>query len=387
MTTIINDFDASEPIDNHKNPIVGRVRKYHSNYYYVDTAFGLLECFLKGLLKKQGTHILVGDNVLVDNVTSSRVTGSVASGRIIECLERQNQLSRPKMSNVDLAIVVQSFTSPRFDATQVDRYLTHIALTGVQPVLCLTKVDLHSEFSDNWSLDEIKHVYQTSLGIPVFETSILDIDSYTSLKQAIQNKVSVLVGQSGVGKSSLLNVLNPSLDLRVGALSEKLQRGQQTTRHVELVPIPAAGNDTSTTFIADTPGFSHLAFDHVLPEDLQKAFPELVTWQEQCEFSDCLHLHEEGCKIRQNIDAMTLSRYESYAVMMSEAQSYAQAAQQTSQKDEGAVKSVHTKGKRQLVTKLDGKHRQPSRRVDKQRASTARNTSVDTTTDFLEDEL
>jgi ribosome biogenesis GTPase len=357
----------------------GRVRKYHSNYYYVDTDAGLLECSLRGLLKKQGTDVLVGDHVVVDSINTGHTSGGVATGRIIQCEARHNQLSRPKMSNVDMAIVVQSLASPTFDPTQVDRYLTHITLAGIQPLLCITKVDLDTDPQATWTLAAIQALYQGHLGIPVVSTSILNPHSYDPLKQAIAHNVAVLVGQSGAGKSSLLNALNPSLQLRVGAVSDKLQRGQQTTRHVELVPIPTACDTTGTpqAFIADTPGFSHLAFDQVLPDVLEKAFVELAPWRAQCSYPNCVHLTEADCAVRDNPQAMTASRYASYTAMMAEAEAYAETYSVTSRKTDGGVKTVSAKGKDQQITKLHGRHRQASRRVDNQRVGTLRNATVD----------
>jgi ribosome biogenesis GTPase len=185
----------------------------------------------------------------------------------------------------------------------------------------------------------------------------------------VQGKITVLAGPSGSGKSSLLNALNSDLQLRVGEISEKIQRGQHTTRHVELL-MPDENDDT--TLIADTPGFSNLKFNTVLPVQIAKIYRDFADLREQCVFSDCLHLDEEGCAVLANQEDIAASRYASYRDLMSEARQYKAEADAASQKDEFGYKKIDRKGKNSLkILRLKGKDRDLSRRRVKQQFSQA----------------
>jgi ribosome biogenesis GTPase len=339
--------------------ITGRLRKYHSNFYYVEANGVLYECMLRGLIKKEGTDVLVGDFVELDSIDSATKTA-----RINRVLERKNAISRPKMANIDQVLVVYSLHEPEFDPQQLDRYLTHIELAGLTPIICVSKADLAQSPDE---LTRIEDLYNKQLGYSVFFTSVQDSTSLDAIRQLAQGKISVLAGPSGSGKSSLLNALNPNLQLRVGEVSEKIARGQHTTRHVELLPL---FEDRTDTFIADTPGFSNLRFNYVLPNQLEAAFRDFAPYRDQCAFSDCLHIDEADCAVRAHLNALAESRYQSYKDLLAEARLYKDEANTTSQKEEFGYKQLDRKGKDAVrILRLKEKNRDASRRTMKQRVS------------------
>lgn len=368
----------------------GRLTKYHSNYYYVDVDGQLYECFLKGVLKKalkssadraanELSELVVGDWVTLDSVDEGNKTG-----RITDVEPRQNVLSRPKIANVDQVLVVYPLKQPEFDSHLLDRYLIHIAIAGIPACICLSKSDLADKPNE---VADIQHLYQSSLGYPVHPISVYQAESLDSIKQLLKDKVTVLAGPSGAGKSSLMNAIQPDLNLRVSEVSQKIERGQHTTRHVELLPLYS---DSGNTFVADTPGFSHLKFDYVLPQDLSKAFSEFK--DAHCQYADCLHMAtrnepSESSESEQDIQApdsigceyldtatgdpnpekITQSRYASYLAMMAEASTYKQESTKSSQKQEYGFKQVSSKGKQNLsILKLKEKNREASRRSHRQ---------------------
>lgn len=344
---------------NAEKTLTGRLRKYHSNFYYVEAEGTLYECSLRGIIKKEGTEPLVGDFVELDSIQPQ-----AKIARVNRVLERKNSISRPKLANVDQVFVVYSLKEPDFDPNQMDRYLTHIELAGITPILCISKSDLGADGQEQAA---IRSLYADRLGYPVLFTSIRDESSMQRIRELARNKISVLAGPSGSGKSSLLNALNPALKLRVGEVSEKIARGQHTTRHVELLSL---FDEEPNTLIADTPGFSNLKFNYVLPERIQEIYRDFAEIRSQCAFSDCLHLDEEGCAIRANETLISSSRYASYLDLMAEARLYKDEARATSQKEEFGYKRLDRKGQESLrILRLKEKNRDDSRRTVRQQVS------------------
>lgn len=332
----------------------GRLLKYHSNYYYVEADGILYECSVKGILKKEGQDLLVGDEVSLDNVDSDARTA-----RISGILPRKSLLGRPKIANIDRVLIVHPLKQPDFSAHQLDRYLTHVEVSGLVPLICISKCDLKDQEGEE---EAVLSLYREQLGYTVFLTSILKPETCQPILSAIGGKVSVVAGLSGAGKSSLLNTLNPDLGLRVQDVSLKLGRGQHTTRHVELLEI------APHTYMADTPGFSNLKFTDVSPQTIRATFPEFRNLETACEFNDCLHLDEAGCAIPNLPGVICESRYQSYRELVEEAKQHLVTLQTTSQKSEYGTKTLHQKGKKDLqILKLKEKAREASRRTDKQR--------------------
>jgi ribosome biogenesis GTPase len=362
---------------NTEQTLTGRLRKYHSNFYYVEVEGVLYECALRGIIKKEGVEPLVGDFVELDSIHEPSKTA-----RINRVLPRKNAITRPKLANVDQVIVVYSLKEPEFDPHQIDRYLTHIELAGLTPILCVSKSDLAKTEAD---LGDIQTLYADRLGYPVFFTSVKNPESLDALRALAKHKISVLAGPSGSGKSSLLNTLNETLQLRVGEVSEKISRGQHTTRHVELLTLFEHEPDT---LIADTPGFSNLKFNYLLPERLQEVFRDFAELRTQCAFSDCLHVDEEGCAVRSDEAVITGTRYQSYLNMLAEARLYKELTSVSSQKEEFGYKQLDRKGKEALrILRLKEKNRDASRRTLRQQVSLLEQESQEESLEVQESEI
>lgn len=350
---------SDNPPLNSPETLIGRLRKYHSNFYYVEAEGRLYECALRGLIKKEGGDVLVGDFVELDSINPAAGTA-----RVNRVLERKNAISRPKLANVDQVLVVYSLREPLFDPNQMDRYLTHVELAGITPILCISKADLAESDED---VARIRETYEIRLGYQVLFTSVKNPAGMQAIRELAQGKITVLAGPSGSGKSSLLNALNSNLQLRVGGVSEKIARGQHTTRHVELLSL---FDESPDTLIADTPGFSNLKFNYVLPIRLEATMRDFAPYRAQCAFSDCLHVDEEGCAVRGHLDAISESRYQSYLDMLAESRMYKEEANSTSQKQEFGYKQLDRKGKESLrILRLKEKDRDASRRTQKQQVS------------------
>ena len=336
------------------HPQTGLVLQYQSNVYTVAYDNRQWQAMVKGVLKKEGIDVLVGDRVLLDSLDEANQTA-----RIIAIDERTNQLSRPKVANVTQALVVVSATSPELDLNQLDRYLTRVQIAGLNPMICITKVDLLDD-AGKQALNAAIALYER-LGLSVWQTSIYDRTSVHSLFTALSSGMTVMAGQSGVGKSSLLNVFLPDLNLKVGDVSAKNERGQHTTRSAKLVEV------APDAYVVDTPGFSYLKFDDVKPQAIEQVFSDFATYREQCHFHNCLHRHEEGCHVRQQLADLDASRWASYEAFIEEAQAYETLLSTTSQKEQYGKKRLD-KGKDQSVDilRLNERQRQASRRTQKQ---------------------
>lgn len=272
-----------------------RIIKALSGFYYVQTEDGVVECRARGKLRREGVSPLVGDYV--------RISRSGKTGMVDEILPRRNSFIRPAVANVDLLVLLASCAIPQTEPFLIDRVLAIAGEQNVPALLCVNKNDL----ADASALADI---YRRA-GFPVIVTSAETGEGMAELHGAISGKLSVFTGNSGVGKSSILNALCPALQLPVGEVSEKLGRGRHTTRHIELY---ALGADT---FVADTPGFSSFdteRMDLVLKEQLQYAFSDFAPYLGRCQFQDCAHLKEPGCAVRAALEAGQIepTRYESY---------------------------------------------------------------------------
>ena len=272
----------------------GQIIKQISNLYTVKVGDMLYGCRARGKFRKDNISPMVGDYVIInpdDNVIES-------------ILERKNELDRPVIANVDMAFIVTSTKKPNLDLNLLDKLISVITFNDIEPVICFTKLDLLNEVEKE-NIDNLKKYYEM-IGINcVYNTDTAEI------KRLLDNNIVVLAGQTGAGKSSLLNLLDDSLDIETNEISEALGRGKHTTRHVELYEI-------SDGYIADTPGFSALDLKDMNKEQLRDTFIEFREYE--CKFRDCMHHKESKCGVKEALeDKMILqSRYNNYLLFLEE---------------------------------------------------------------------
>lgn len=318
----------------------GQVYKIHSDFYYLNSENGVQECKVREVLKKQDKKIYVGDFVEFEN------------GYITKILERKNFIPRPAVANIDQVIIVSAVQEPELDFNQLNRYIAFAEYYNLDIKLCFNKNDLSS---DDKLIEKVFSIYEP-LGYDIVFTSALEGLEIDEFAKIMENKISVLCGQSGVGKSSLINSLNPEFDLKTKSVSEKTLRGTHTTRHCEIMTL------SDNVKIIDTPGFSNLKFDFLLPHDVYKLFREFRPYQNCCKYQDCLHIHEDGCKILENLENFDETRYASYVEFVQEAKEYKEKIKYQGNKTESRFKQTHNK----TAVKISVNKRQGSRRTKKQ---------------------
>lgn len=276
--------------------VEGVISKALSGFYYVTTGDSVLECKARGRFRLDGTSPLVGDRVQCSVDANGK-------GRIDMVEPRRNFFIRPAVANIDAMVFVAANTNPVTDPFLVDRVSVIAADAGCQLILCINKTDIDRG-------DELYRIFHTA-GFTVVRTSAENGDGVDDLRSAITGKICAFTGNSGVGKSSILNRLMPGAAIPTGEVSEKLGRGKHTTRHVELYALGGG------TYVADTPGFASFDVEMMNPiskEQLQYDFIEFEPYIGKCRFNDCAHLKEPGCAVT---DALTKgkimpSRYRSY---------------------------------------------------------------------------
>lgn len=285
----------------------GRIIKALSGFYYVKSDEEVYRCRGRGVFRNKKITPLVGDFVKFD-------INDPNEGYIMEIKERENELTRPPIANIDQAIIVSSATKPDFSSMLLDRFLVLIEAKDIKPVIFITKMDTIEDLN-NEDIERYKKDYK-QIGYQVELLSAKKPESLSVLDNYFTDNVTVIAGQSGVGKSSLLNALKPSLLLKTGEISESLGRGRHTTRHVELIQV--AGG-----LVADTPGFSALDFSEIEQEQLSDCFPEMKNVSDFCKFRGCKHHKEPKCAVKQAVSEgeITAYRYEHYLSLLEEIQS------------------------------------------------------------------
>lgn len=284
--------------------IEGRIVKSLSGYYYVQPESGAqITCRARGKFRLDGTSPLVGDRVAVE--LSSDGTGSVR-----EILPRRNWFVRPAVANIDLMVMVAAAVNPITDPFLIDRVSALAVHHDCDFLVCINKTDLDEG-------EELFAIYK-STGVPVVRTSAETGEGLQELRELLKNRICAFTGNSGVGKTSILNALDPALLRKTGEVSQSLGRGRHTTRHVELFALPFGG------YIADTPGFGSFdveQMESVRPGDLQFCFQEFPPYIGKCRFADCTHRKEPDCAIRAAVnDGMIhASRYASYVRLWEQA--------------------------------------------------------------------
>lgn len=276
----------------------GTVLQSIGGFYYVEVADRVYTCRARGHFRRQGIAPIAGDrvNILVE---------ADGTGTVDEVLERKNILVRPPVANVDVLVLVASVCHPRTNTLVLDKMIAVAEKKGICPIIVINKSDL----GDPAELEKIYH----STGIECFTVAATDPDSIQPLRRRLAGHVCVFAGNSGVGKSSILNVIDPSLELTTGEISEKLGRGRHTTRTATLYRM-AEG------YLVDTPGFSSLDMEQVESidkEELADCFREFAPYEGKCRFIGCAHYREPNCAVRSAVEAgeICASRYESYVTM------------------------------------------------------------------------
>ena len=285
----------------------GKIIKGIAGFYYVHVVeSGVYECKAKGIFRKDGVKPLVGDGVEMEASHEKDMEGN-----IIRILPRKNELIRPAVANIDQALVVFAVAKPRPHFYLLDRFLVMMESRHIPVVLCFNKTDI----AEDPEIAELKEIYR-GCGYPLLFTSAKEEENIEELWRVLKGKTTAVAGPSGVGKSSLINLLQSEVKMETGSISSKIERGKHTTRHSELIVL---GEDS---YIMATPGFSSLYVNELEKEDLKYCFPEFSPLEGQCRFNGCDHIHEPGCAVKAAVEAGEIHRmrYDDYAMLYGELQ-------------------------------------------------------------------
>ena len=300
------------PVDRGREDVTvhGRIIRALRGFYYVKTEDGEIECQARGVFRKREQTPYVGDRVEV------AVSGQL--GYIMKMEERKNFLIRPPLANIDQLVMTVSILEPAPNTLVLDKLIAIAELKGIEPAVVVTKVDLAPEEQTSRFLE----IYRQA-GFDTVAFSAVTGQGLEQIKALLRGKVSGFCGNSGVGKTTLLNCLEPGLSLDTGDISKKLGRGRHTTRHVELFPL-FAGEGDNASYIADTPGFSAIEVEQVetiLKEQLPACFREFAPYIGKCRFTNCSHTCEKGCAVLEGLEKGEIapSRHESYRQMYQDA--------------------------------------------------------------------
>lgn len=283
----------------------GKIVKGISGFYYVHVAeSGIYECKAKGIFRNQKIKPLVGDNVSIAVIDEMEKKGNIE-----KILQRSNELIRPAVANIDFALIIFAVAKPQPNFNLLDRFLIMMEYQKVPVTICFNKTDLISDGESHMFAD----IYE-SCGYQVLYTSALEKSGMEVLLKLLEGKTAAVAGPSGVGKSSLINLLQPKAEMETGDISRKIERGKHTTRHSEIIPIH--GN----TYIMDTPGFSTLNMPGLEKEDLQAFYPEFAEYEPYCRFQGCSHINEPDCGVKEAVERGAISglRYENYKLLYEE---------------------------------------------------------------------
>ena len=276
-----------------------------AGFYYVhDGISGVYECKAKGIFRNKKIKPLVGDDVEFTILDEEEKTGN-----IVDILDRENELIRPAVANIDQAMVVFAATAPEPNLNLLDRFLVTMESQDVPVVICFNKKDLVTEEEAK----RLTSIYEAA-GYEVHLTNAKSGEGIEQIRSLLRGKTTVLAGPSGVGKSTITNEIQPEAEIETGTISEKIKRGKHTTRHSELFFVE------TDTFVMDTPGFSSMFVDNMKPEELQQFFPEFEEFIPDCRFLGCVHVGERECGVKDAVKEGTLSkdRYENYRLIYEE---------------------------------------------------------------------
>ncbi len=290
----------------------GTIIKGYSGFYYVDIGEKIISCSLRGKNRIKNKDFFPGDLVEIKIINEEK-----AEGVIEKTLDRKNFLLRPPVANIDQIIITSSMKEPSPDFMLIDRLMAVAVSKHIDPVLVYNKIDLVNEEE----IDFVKKRYEESEAEIIFISTLeKDKNSYykKKLEEVLKNKINILAGISGVGKTSIINILDSGENRAVGKISEKLKRGKHTTRHTELIQIG------EHSWLADSPGFSSLDFPKDFkPEMLPKVYLDYLKHSHLCKFNNCFHLDEPDCEVKRKIEEGILSkeRYENYKYLIEELKS------------------------------------------------------------------
>lgn len=285
--------------------IQGKIIKGIAGFYYVHTRENeVVECKAKGIFRKEKIKPLVGDDVEIEILDREKKTGNMT-----RILPRKNELIRPAVANIDQALVIFAAVSPRPNFQLLDKFLVTMAYQQVETVICFNKQDLAS----GEELDELKKRYE-KCGCHLLFTSAKRMQGREELMELLEHKTTAVAGPSGVGKSSLINMLQSNVEMETGAISEKIERGKHTTRHSQLILMK------ENTYIMDTPGFTSLYVNGFLADELKEYFLEFAPYEQYCRFLGCSHVHEPDCGVKAALERGEIhpGRYENYVSIYNE---------------------------------------------------------------------
>lgn len=283
----------------------GKIIKGIAGFYYVNVVeSGVYECKAKGVFRKEKIKPLVGDNVRIEILDEENKTGN-----IVEIFPGKNELIRPAVANIDQALVVFAVTKPTPHFNLLDRFLVMMERKEIPVVLCFNKKDI----ATSPEIAELEAIYE-KCGYPIVFTSALEQENIEEIRRLLLKKTTAIAGPSGVGKSSLINLLQNQVQMETGTISRKIERGKHTTRHSELIAVDA------DSYIMDTPGFSSLYVNDFEKEELKYYFREFASYEGQCRFQGCDHVHEPGCAVKEALEEGKIHpvRYKNYLEMYTE---------------------------------------------------------------------
>lgn len=283
----------------------GKIVKGIAGFYYVRVGESVIyECKAKGIFRKDKQKPLVGDDVEITVLDEAAKEGSLT-----EIFPRKNSLVRPAVANVDQALVIFAMEDPKPNFMLLDRFLIMMEWQGIPCLICFNKKDLADK-------EELKFLYETyrKCGYQVLLTSAMNSEGIEEIREALKGRTTVVAGPSGVGKSSLTNLLQEDVHMETGEISRKLGRGKHTTRHSQLIAI---GRDT---YLMDTPGFTSLFVEDMEKEELKEYFPEFAPYASECRFNGCVHISEPGCRVKEALESKEIStlRYNDYVELYHE---------------------------------------------------------------------
>lgn len=280
----------------------GVVLRAYSGYYYVQAAGNIYACKLRGRFKQERFSLIVGDRVLI----APQPDGT---GMVEEILPRESLLTRPLVANVDQAVLTFAAKNPDIKSILIDRFLVLAECAHLNIIICINKTDLAEESE----LQELITAYRR-IGYRVIAAAAARGRGIDRLKELLTGKTTVFAGPSGVGKSTLLNAIQPDFALQTGEVSEKIGRGRHTTRFAQLLALDGGG------YVVDTPGFGSIEFTELTPEQLVRCFPELNKYAGRCKFSPCFHWKEPCCGVKEAVNQGLISkeRYAHYTQFLAE---------------------------------------------------------------------